>query len=250
MRPNRIYLAMATALALVLGLFTSASATVVRKRSFNDLTRDSQMIAVGRVESVESHPTSDHLYAYTYVTVGELDVLKGTYREPSIALRMAGGPLGDGRVLHVADIPQFQPGEKVVLFVTGNGRNLCPLVGWGQGLLRVETDAGIGREIVKTSDGLEISGIARGDFVIRAIPGSAEPEGSAGSPDEPAAQHTPTEKASGGEGHMTLDDLKQRVRGLLAKSGTSAKAAEEVRSAGIALSSPGARTPKAMRGRN
>jgi hypothetical protein len=92
------------------------------------------------------------------VTVGELELLKGTYTEPTVTLRMDGGP-------------SFQVGEKVVLFMKGNGHQSCPLVGCEQGLLRVVEEQESGQDILLTSQGQRIHTIEAGDFVVSSMGG-------------------------------------------------------------------------------
>ncbi len=236
------YLAMAIVLTLAPGRSNAAFATVVEKKSFNDLVLEAQMIAIGRVATVESHPTLDHKYAYTYVTVGNLEVLKGSYREPSITLRMDGGALGDGRTLIIDGMPRFRSGEKVVLFVKGNGQYVCPFVGWWQGLLRVDAESRSGREVVKTNSGHRIQKVDRGDFVLRAKANQRETEDTSGTADE--AQGPTSQPAAEADADLSLEELKGQVSDVLARAGVRGRAVEEVKSAEIKLDSPAPRTSK------
>jgi hypothetical protein len=57
----------------------------------------------------------------------------------SVVLQFLGGTVGD-TTLDVADIPKFKPGERVVLFVEGNGLNASPLVGFYHGKFLLKRD--------------------------------------------------------------------------------------------------------------
>jgi hypothetical protein len=230
------YLAITIVMTLALGLSNPTLATVVEKKSFNDLVLEAHMVAIGRVTTVESHPTQDHKYAYTYVTVSNLEVLKGSYREPAITLRLDGGQLGDGRTLVIDGMPRFRAGEKVVLFVKGNGQYACPFVGWWQGLLRVEADNQSGKEVVKTSGGHPIQKIDRGDFLIRPKVSQQENADTAGTADE--AQGQRSQGTAGTNADLSLEDLKSQVSAVLAKADARGRAIEEVKSAEIKLDSP------------
>jgi hypothetical protein len=237
-------LAIAIVMTLALGLSNSAFATVVEKKSFNDLVLEAQMVAIGRVTTVESHPTLDHKYAYTYVTVGNLEVLKGSYREPAITLRLDGGLLGDGRTLVIDGMPRFRSGEKVVLFVKGNGQYACPFVGWWQGLLRVEADNQSGKEVVKTSGGHPIQKIDRGDFLIRPKVNQRATGDTAGTADE--AQVPTSQGAAEATADLSLEELKSQVSDLLSGAGARGRAVEEVKSAEIKLDSPAPRITRKL----
>jgi hypothetical protein len=233
------------AIMILLGLSDAVQATVLEKKSFEDLVVQSELAAVGRVFNVESHPTPDGRYAYTYVTVGELEVLKGTYRQPVITLRMDGGPQGNGKLLVVPGIPNFQVGEKVVLFVRGNGQRICPLVGWEQGLLRVVRDQRSGQEILKTSDGLKIRAVEKGDFVVGSITSQSRAEASAGTPDDGEPQSLTHEQTA--PAVLTLDSLKSQVRAVMIKAGPKAQPKAQVMSIEFTLDSPQTKTDKQPR---
>ena len=65
------------AFALLLSLVNPLLATTVRRKNFDQLVQEADMVAIGRVQNVHSLPTADRQYVYTYVTVGELDIMKG-----------------------------------------------------------------------------------------------------------------------------------------------------------------------------
>jgi hypothetical protein len=183
------------------------------------------------------------------VTVGELDLFKGNYRDSEITLRLDGGELGNGKVLVVHGIPEFFEGQKVVLFVKGNGRSICPLVGWEQGMLRVAQDEKTGQEIVLTSQGVRISKIDKGDFVLTSSPLLAnqsvnEVEFSAGRPEDGEGAKKARLDQENSEPLFTIEELTTQVHHILAKVKGSLISTEEVQSAEVKLDSPGFRAVK------
>jgi hypothetical protein len=169
---------------LLFGIAKSVFATTLQQKSFEDLVVEADMIAIGQVSKVESHPTGDLRYVYTYATLGQLELLKGIYRDPEITLRMDGGMLDDTTFLVIPGIPEFYEGEKVVIFVRGNGESICPLVGWEQGMLRVARDEKTGQEMLLTSQGMRIQKIERENFIIAHPSDNDNMEIFAGNPDD------------------------------------------------------------------
>lgn len=245
-----ISLAVAACLSLVLGMSNPILATVLEKKSFEDLALEAEMITISRVVKVESHPTRDNQYAYTYVEVGDLELLKGNYSQPTITLRMDGGPLGDGTALIIPGIPSFQPGEKVVLFVKGNGLSICPLVGWEQGLLRVVEEKRSGQETLRTSRGLRIHTIKNGEFVVSSEFNSNEVKASPGVPDYGEVKDLTRLEETEADTDLTLERLKSEINAILTQAGPKALPKEEVKSAEIKLDSPGPLTGKKAGRRN
>ena len=87
---------------------------------------------------------------YTLVKLQDLQVLAGSYKGSEFYVRLLGGEV-QGDVLDVKGSPQFAVGDQVVLFLQGNGKQIVPIVGWSQGVFRIENLAG--RQIVTDSDG-------------------------------------------------------------------------------------------------
>lgn len=227
-------------LLLVLARSSPGTATVIQRKSFKELVVEAQLVAVGNVSRVEAISTTGQSYAYTYVTVSDLEVLKGSYSSPEITLRTDGGPLANGRTLVVAGMPRFRESERVVVFVKGNGQQICPLVGWGQGLLRVVADGAGGSEVVTTSSGARIRAIQGGEFVLTeqpALPGVLLLGGTAGGQGAIALVSA--------AGVLTLDGLKVQVKSLAGQVGTLSQ--NEVKSAEITLTGPELRTSKTIR---
>ncbi len=153
MNPLRLALA-------CLALIGPARATTVIPPSFPELVAEAECIVRGTVTAVEARavPTPRGEAIHTFVTVAVEECLKGAAPR-TLTLTLAGGTLGEKRAA-IAGMPQFKAGDREILFVQGNGRQLCPLVGFFHGRYRVLTDATTGRDYVARSNGLPLTSIA------------------------------------------------------------------------------------------
>ena len=89
-----------------------------------------------------------------------------------VELEFLGGRIG-GRSMIVTDQPEFVPGDHDLLFVTGNGRQVCPLVSMMYGRYPVVTDpADATRAVVAREDG---SALQSTDDVNRPLQAHREP---------------------------------------------------------------------------
>lgn len=152
--------------ALMAALSSPGHATVLPYKNLQALVDEADGIVIGTVRSVQAAATAPH-DVNTFVTLDGLELLSGKLNAPTLTLRLKGG-LVDGRGLHVEGAPNFKPDERVLLFVQGNGRDLVPLVGWGQGLFRLVTEAASGRTIVQDAEGHDVVGLADGHVQRRA----------------------------------------------------------------------------------
>src|SRR5690242_2936909 len=99
----------------------SALGMVVVKRDFPDLVARAEQIVIGTVTEVRQRedPAGAPM---TFVTFSDLSVLKGDVGS-TLTLRFYGGAQGN-YVVHVADMLIFTTGERDVLFVAGNNRDI------------------------------------------------------------------------------------------------------------------------------
>ena len=147
-----------TSAALLAAMASPGHATVLPYKNVDALVHEADGIVIGTVRSVEAAAGKPH-DVHTYVTLDHLDVLSGQLNAPTLTLRLRGG-LVDGRGLHVDGAPNFAPNERVLLFVQGNGQDLVPLVGWGQGMFRLVPDAATGKTKVQDAEGNDLVGLA------------------------------------------------------------------------------------------
>jgi hypothetical protein len=147
---------------LLLSAFApTANATVLRYLNFDQLADQAEAIVIGTVTLQQVAAVSQPADLHTYVTLDQLEVLSGQVPEGRLTLRIRGGVYGrSGR--HIAGTPEFHHGERLLLFVRGNGRSAVPLVGWGQGVFRFRNNSATGRSVVHDADGNEVVGIRQG----------------------------------------------------------------------------------------
>jgi hypothetical protein len=137
---------------------------VVVKRDFPELVARAEQIVVGTVSAINKEQNASGT-PFTLVTFSDLTVLKGDVG-PTLTLRFYGGTVGNG-VVQVSEMPTFTVGERDLLFVAGNNRDVCPLVGAWQGRFYVRRDPTLGTDIVEDSNHQSLAGIA-GRKLLRA----------------------------------------------------------------------------------
>ncbi len=87
---------------------------------------------------------------HSYVTCKVANALKGPQGD-TLTLRLLGGRVGRAR-MEVLEVPEFSVGEEAVLFIAGNGRVFCPVVGGEAGRYRI-VRSGAGTCAVQRPDG-------------------------------------------------------------------------------------------------
>lgn len=124
-----------------------AHATTVVPPRFDELVAEAEVIVratpVARETRRETAPDGTAILR-TYVTLAVERTLKGPATE-RLTLAFLGGELGD-EAMTVRGAPRLEPGATDYVFIAGNGRVFCPLVGLGHGRFRVLRDGAGGRE--------------------------------------------------------------------------------------------------------
>ena len=73
--------------------------------------------------------------------------------------------MGD-EFIQVHGIPEFERGREYLLFVAGNGEQISPVVGWGQGSLELVAHPSlVGQQVLVDYRGNAVEGIAQGGFL-------------------------------------------------------------------------------------
>src|SRR3569832_2891654 len=137
----------ATAVQLALFTIPSAHAMSVVPRSFDELVTLADLVIVGTVSAQQSRvDTPEQAHISSYVTLSDLQVVKGALDDPQYTLRIAGGVVGD-RAEEYPGLPQLVTGQPYELIVRGNHRDFFTVVGIHQGVYHIVKDAA-GREVV------------------------------------------------------------------------------------------------------
>ncbi|GIW44820.1 MAG: hypothetical protein KatS3mg077_2102 [Candidatus Binatia bacterium] len=145
-----------------------APGLVVAERDFGELVEQSEFIVEGTVASIEEAPDATGIQR-TLVTLNRLVLHKGAWPSPEFVLDIFGGTK-NGLRAQVLDLPAFAVGERVMVFVRGNGREVFPVVGIHQGYFRIVPSEGGGQEVVRC-DGLPV--VAREQRNLRFAPRAA-----------------------------------------------------------------------------
>jgi hypothetical protein len=125
----------------------AARATSVVPPRFEELVAEAEVIVraspIARETRRETAPDGTAILR-TYVTLAVERTLKGPAAD-RLTLAFLGGELG-AEAMTVRGVPRLEPGATDYVFIAGNGRVFCPLVGLGHGRFRVLREAATGRE--------------------------------------------------------------------------------------------------------
>jgi hypothetical protein len=196
--PMRIFSRICFLAALVISLIAPRlHALTVIPPTFEELVSKAEIVVDGEVAAVRTELSSyqGRPLVYTFVTIRVLDALKGA-PGANIEMRMLGGTVGDV-TLHVSGVPKFQPGERNLFFIEGNGVNFCPLVAVPHGFYPIKERASDGATVVTRSNGEPLADVAEVGEDLQAH----------------ARAHGGTRDAAGA---MTLSDFKSRIRAEVA----------------------------------
>lgn len=140
-----------TIAALLLGAGTAPAMTVIAP-TFDELVNSSDVVLRGVVSQIRTItvPTPEGEAIRTLVTLRVERALKGA-PESEVTLSFLGGKVGR-RTLRIVGMPTFTVGERQVLFVSGNGRVICPLYAAGHGRYFVRQDPATGQEYITRND--------------------------------------------------------------------------------------------------
>lgn len=161
----RVQVGLLIILGVCIGGMSRVGATTLDPLRLPQLVKQANLIFEGVVTAVEyrmsDRTTEAAALPHTFVTFEVKQTLKGSIAgNRSITLRFQGGPAGNGNAMLVSGVPLFDVGQHDILFVSGNGEGICPLVGWEQGRFRV-----IGG-FVHTNSGQEVWVTRRGEIAF------------------------------------------------------------------------------------
>lgn len=149
------------------------------------LLRRAELVFDGVVTSVQyrnSDVNSDQTNSlpFTFVTFAVNEVFKGQLQGTNFCLRLIGGSDGQGNILKVGGVVDFDVGQRGVILVNGNGRLVNPLVGQERGRFRLVNGAmctNRGREVHWRPDGTLGFGPRRNleEVLFQALHGAPRP---------------------------------------------------------------------------
>ena len=143
----RPFVSVLRALAAALTVATPAFATTVIPVPEPALTRDAAAIVIGHVLRIESHWDQTQQRVETDITISVDEVLKGQLAATEITLRQPGGRAA-GLESWLEGSPEFERGEKVLVFVRQRPDGTLRVAHLFQGKFSIITDTATGEEHV------------------------------------------------------------------------------------------------------
>jgi hypothetical protein len=128
----------------------SASAMSVVPPTFDQLITVSDTVVRGSVTGVRAAyvDTPAGRAISTFVTLHVERTLKGApAAADTLVLEFLGGTIGADS-LQVSGMPTFHAGDREIVFISGNGRTICPLLAAGHGRYRLLHDDATNRDYV------------------------------------------------------------------------------------------------------
>lgn len=116
--------------------------------SFDELVSSADVVVRGVVTDVHctTFDTPQGEAIQTVVTLRVERTLKGS-AGPEVTVKLLGGKVG-ARTLTILGMPTFRVGERQIVFLSNNGRAICPLVAAGHGRYHVQHDPESRRDVV------------------------------------------------------------------------------------------------------
>jgi len=151
-------LALAAALVIV-GVSTVGATTLIRM-DLDDLARDANLIVVGTVVDVEGRWDDSLTFVHSDVTLQIEQSLRGN-APAELVLRTPGGQIG-GIAQRAEGAATFEPGERVLVFLTTWDDGAYKVLGYTQGKSRLIAEAD-GRERLRGGvvEGRTLDGVVR-----------------------------------------------------------------------------------------
>lgn len=147
----------------VVTLSAIASATTVERMDLSQVVHHSDRAFLASVVSVTPEWCASESRAYTTVVFRVERDLKGNLTNPEWSLRLLGGTAQtpDGQTIRQVTfgMPEFQVGERTIVFASDDRRLYCPVTGWYQGRFRVMLDAVAGVDRVYDNDGHPVTSL-------------------------------------------------------------------------------------------
>lgn len=120
----------------------SAWATTFEARDFDALALEAEQIVIGTARTAVSRRSGVREIVTDY-RFDNLEIVKGQLPSGSLTLTLLGGTVGTDS-LTVVGAPTFKIGVRYLVYVSGNGSVMFPLVGGQQGIFQLRTDKSSG----------------------------------------------------------------------------------------------------------
>lgn len=197
-------------------------ATTLIYQSFEQIVQKAEEIFEGKVVLQESRYGNGKKTIYTYVTIAQIESIKGNNPQKTKTLRFEGGCVKDD-CLTVVGMPTFEIDERVILFQKGGltDQTICPLVGWPQGKFSVEVEEATGKEVVRDGLGHHVKGFdpQKGELVKESASQNERPVPVPilGSPDKLVSSPSPSATSQSESIPFSKEEFKAKVKELVEK---------------------------------
>lgn len=127
-------------LFLILLAFSNVTqATIMKEASIENMTKDADLIIIGRVEVIDCRWVQNGKMIHTFVTISIESLIKGSLDRKSIIVEVPGGIVGEITAMAMGEA-KFYPKEEIILFLRKN--RIIPsttyfVVGMCQGKFRI-----------------------------------------------------------------------------------------------------------------
>lgn len=130
---------------ILLIMASDASATLVRRMNVEELTASSERVVYATVQDIKSEgPSGSRKFPSTAITFLVHDTWKGQAAGTVVLRQLTNDP--KSRIRAILPMPVFKKGEKVVVFLSKQGRSgMSSSVGLEQGVFRVTSKESAGR---------------------------------------------------------------------------------------------------------
>ncbi len=154
------FLVQCCALSALMALWPNAAgAASFEARDFDALTREADQVVIGTVVAITTRRTGEREIVTDY-RFDNLEVVKGSVSGNSFNLTMLGGTVGT-ETMKVAGAPEFKRDTRYLIFVSGNGSVMFPLVGGPQGIFQMRKDSVSGTTRVHDYSGRPVKRLNR-----------------------------------------------------------------------------------------
>lgn len=144
---------------LLIGATASVQASVFTRETFESLSRRSEAVVHAKVTDIDSQWNQARSMIFTRVTLQVIDVIQG-HAGRRIVLRLPGGTVGDDIIKGIG-LPEFAPGEEVVVFVARWRDGVPMIAGYSEGVSRVEPEGNEPKTLRGgVADGMTVSDVA------------------------------------------------------------------------------------------
>ena len=171
------------------------------------LVTKSNLVVMGEVAAVQyqnARSAEGTIVPHTIVTFRVAKAYRGRVPGDTLVLRFIGGSDGMGRFLEVQGVPKFQPGDRDMLFVAGNGEQGCALVNCEYGRYRL-----LGERVFDTH-GAPVRAIVKNGAIARGEPPKELLSFSYPTPSFDALMKNPEVQAQLRQTGLSVDAARQR----------------------------------------